>query len=95
MTMYKIWSSPKFKKDLRRIAKRGYDTDRLQEAIDLLASGELMPKRYKDHALQGNWVGFRECHISADWLLVYKKINSDKLILALSRTGTHVDLFKK
>ena len=59
-----------------------------------LASGEQLPEKNKDHALTGNWVGHRECHIQPDWLLVYRMEN-DLLVLTLARTGTHSDLFGK
>ena len=64
----------------------------LTGVIKLLAAGETLPKKFKDHDLSGDYIGCRECHITPDWLLVYR-INQDKLILVLSRTGTHSDLF--
>jgi len=60
--------------------------------VDILQAGESLPEKYRDHALTGNFVGHRECHIAPDWLLVYK-IENDILILTLTRTGTHADLF--
>lgn len=84
--------SNRFRKDLRLAAKRGYDLSLLQTAVDLLASGVPLPEKYRDHALIGNFSGFRECHILPDWLLIYR-IEKDTLILFLSRTGTHADLF--
>jgi mRNA interferase YafQ len=66
----------------------------LAEVITLLAKGEPLPGKYKDHALLGNFKGLRECHITADWLLLYE-IDDDKLYLYLTRTGTHSDLFEK
>ena len=64
----------------------------LDQVVDFLAKGELLPEKYKDHALSGDYVGFRECHITPDWLLVYA-IKNETLVLTLSRTGTHSDLF--
>lgn len=64
----------------------------LTGVIKLLAAGETLPKKFKDHNLSGDYIGCRECHITPDWLLVYR-ISQDKLILVLSRTGTHSDLF--
>lgn len=84
----------KFKKDYRRIIKRGYRIENFQEVINILAAGEELPPQYKDHPLQGNFKGCRECHIEPDWLLIYK-ISGDSLILYLMRTGTHSDLFDK
>jgi mRNA interferase YafQ len=81
-----------FKKDYKRIVKRGYDVRRLERVIDILASGNELPEEYKDHDLIGNYSGCRECHIAPDWLLVYE-INNTELLLILTRTGTHSDLF--
>ena len=77
---------------LKRAEKRGYNLALLTEAIKILANGEELPARYRDHNLSGNYVKFRECHITPDWLLVYELTESD-LILYLTRTGTHSDLF--
>lgn len=92
--MYNVKPSTKFKKDVKRIARRGYDLSPLTIAIKILADTGTLPAAYKDHALTGNWIGHRECHIASDWLLVYK-IEGDILVLTLTRTGTHADLFKK
>lgn len=81
-----------FKKDYKRIKKRGYDTRLLEKVIGLLADGQSLPKEYKDHALSGDYSGCRECHIAPDWLLVYEVVEQD-LLLYLMRTGTHSDLF--
>ena len=81
-----------FKKDYKRIIKRGYDSRLLEAAISILAEGKPLPKEYHDHPLVGNYVGYRECHITPDWLLIYK-INDKELLLFLTRTGTHSDLF--
>lgn len=81
-----------FKKDFKRIVKRGYDIRLLEEVIEILASGRELPPKYKDHALIGDYADCRECHIAPDWLLVYQ-IDGNELILYLTRTGTHSDLF--
>jgi mRNA interferase YafQ len=91
--MYEVKPSSKFKKDLKRAAKRGYNIPLLTMAIKLLASTGTLSATYKDHALSGNWAGHRECHITPDWLLIYK-IEKDILILTLTRTGPHSDLFR-
>lgn len=72
--------------------KRGYNMALLQEVVDLLASGEPLPDKYRDHSLTGDYNGYRECHVLPDWLLIYR-IENDLLILGLTRTGTHSDLF--
>ena len=74
--------------------KRHLEIDLLDDIIRKLASSEQLPGKNKDHALSGNWVGHRECHIQSDWLLVYR-IEDDLLLLTLTRTGTHSDLFGK
>lgn len=81
-----------FKKDYKRIKKRGYDTRLLEKTITLLAEGQVLPAEYKDHALSGDYSGCRECHIAPDWLLVYEVIDRE-LLLYLTRTGTHSDIF--
>lgn len=90
--MLEIVLSNRFKKDLKLTAKQGYNLESLNDVVNLLAAQEKLPEKYKDHELIGNYVGFRECHIQPDWLLVYR-IQSDALILFLSRTGTHSDSF--
>ena len=74
--------------------KRNLNISLLKEVVTLLSMGEKLPEKYRDHALTGNWVGHRECHISPDWLLIYR-IENDILVLTLSRTGSHSDLLDK
>ena len=81
-----------FKKDCKRIKKRGYDISRLEKIVELLANEVPLPEQFKDHNLSGNYNGFRECHIAPDWLLIYQ-VNNNELVLVLSRTGSHSDLF--
>jgi len=81
-----------FKKDYKRIKKRGYDTRLLKRVIELLVEGRGLPLEYKDHPLSGNYSGCRECHIAPDWLLVYEVVEKE-LLLYLTRTGTHSDIF--
>lgn len=81
-----------FKRDYKRIRKRGYDIRRLENIIEMLAKEQALPQECCDHDLGGNWSGFRECHIEPDWLLVYT-IDHNDLVLILSRTGSHSDLF--
>lgn len=72
--------------------KRGYRMELLESVVDTLASGEALDEKYRDHPLSGNYAGCRECHITPDWLLIYE-IDGTKLLLYLTRTGTHSDLF--
>lgn len=81
-----------FKRDFKRIKKRGYNMGLLEKVVEILANGNGLPPEYKDHALYGDYTGCRECHITPDWLLIYE-INNGELILYLTRTGTHSDLF--
>ena len=90
--MYSIRPTTRFQKDLKRIEKRGYNISLLTEVIKKLAKGEQLPEKNKDHNLFGEYAGCRECHITPDWLLIYE-IADDELILYLTRTGTHSDLF--
>ena len=64
----------------------------LEEVIDTLLQEKTLDAKYRDHPLSGNYIGFRECHVLSDWLLIYA-INRDQLLLTASRTGTHSDLF--
>ena len=90
--MLKIIPSNRFKRDLKLLAKRRYNLDLLDEIVEKLAREEPLEEKNKDHALTGNYIGFRECHIKPDWLLIYR-IDEGDLILFLSRTGSHSDLF--
>ena len=72
--------------------KRGLDVALIDEVVDVLRSGGVLPERYRDHALIGKFQGFRECHIKPDWLLIYL-IEDDILTLTLVDTGTHADIF--
>lgn len=84
--------SNKFKKDYKTIIKRGYNPQLLQNVLTILCNEQPLPAKYKDHSLSGNYAGHRECHITPDWLLIYK-IEQNILTLTLTRTGTHSDLF--
>lgn len=90
--MYKVIPTSRFKKDLKAVKKRGYNLSLLEAVVEKLKNGEALPAANRDHDLHGNFEGFRECHITPDWLLVYAK-KDDVLVLSLSRTGTHSDLF--
>lgn len=90
--MLKIVSTNRFNRDLKLAARRGYRMELLEEVVDQLAARHPLDPKYKDHVLTGNYSGFRECHITPDWLLIYQ-VKETELILILSRTGTHSDLF--
>ena len=83
-----------FKKDLKLAKKQNKDLGKLFEVIDILANGETLDAKYKDHSLTGNYRGTRECHVEPDWLLIYE-IRGDVLVLMHYRLGSHSELFKK
>lgn len=93
MSLKVIWTN-QFKKDQKRAIRRKKNIELLDDIIRKLSKNEALPEKNKDHALSGNWSGYRECHIQPDWLLVYY-IENDILVLTLVRTGTHSDLFGK
>lgn len=93
-TRYIVKVTTQFKKDYKLAIKRGMDIGLLEDVIAELASGIPLPEKNRDHALTGNWTGHRECHILPDWLLIYR-IDDNILVLTLSRTGSHSDLFSK
>ena len=90
--MLDVVFSTRFKKDLKLAKKRGYNLDLLDEVVVKLQNRETLPPKNCDHDLTGDYIGFRECHILPDWLLVYR-VDEEELLLFLSRTGTHSDLF--
>ena len=90
--MLDLVTTTQFRKDLKKLRKRGADMQKLDDVLQMLCVEKQLPERYRDHALVGDYIGFRECHIMPDWLLVYA-IDKGKLILTASRTGSHSDLF--
>lgn len=84
--------SAQFRRDVKRVEKRGKDLVKLRELLVLLMQRSDLPAKYRDHPLKGDWNGFRDAHIEPDWLLIYR-IQGDELQLA--RTGSHADLFQK
>ena len=92
--MYKIVYTNRMKKDAKLMRKRGKYMNKLIEVLALLAEGNPLPAKYKDHQLSGNLSDFRECHIEPDWLLMYQ-IYDDILIISATATGSHADLLGK
>ncbi len=86
-----ITRTSNFKKDFKRMQKRGYVMQRLFALIQFLVEGKKLDERHRDHLLHGNYEGNRECHVEPDWLLIYTITEEE---LGLTRTGTHSDLFK-
>ena len=90
--MLSIFYSSQFKQDHKTVKKRGYDMKLMTDVIDLLITGKPLPAKYKEHPLKGKYSGQKGCHITPDSLLIYK-IDGGCLILTMTRTGTHSDLF--
>ncbi|RDU63210.1 type II toxin-antitoxin system YafQ family toxin [Helicobacter didelphidarum] len=89
--MYQVDFSTQFKKDYKKIVKQGHK-EMVDSLIEKLANGEILESKYKDHVLQGNYQGYRECHIKPDLLLIYKK-NENLLLLTCMRIGSHSEVF--
>ena len=89
---YIVKPTSKFRKEYKQIEKRNQDMSLLDDVISKLATGVPLPVHNRDHALTGNWIGHRGCHIQPDWVLIYR-IYEDVLVLTLTRTGSHGDLF--
>ncbi|MBQ8508363.1 MAG: type II toxin-antitoxin system YafQ family toxin [Clostridia bacterium] len=90
--MLTIKKTTKFKKEFKAAVKRGCNIAVFEFVVNELANERKLDEKYHDHALTGNYTGFRECHLAPDWLLVYE-IDHGQLVLTLSRTGSHSDLF--
>lgn len=90
--MLTLETTAQFRRDYKRVKKRGYDLALLENVIDALLNGEKLAERHRDHPFTGPWEAYRECHILPDWLLIYR-VDGARLILVAARTGTHVDLF--
>lgn len=89
--MRALVASTRFRKDVKLAEKRGKDLAKLRAVLTLLAHDEPLPPEYRDHALRGDWNGFRDLHIEPDWLLLYRLLGAE---VQLARTGTHSDLFR-
>ena len=91
--MLDVYIRSQFKKDYQRMLRqKGCTAAQFKIVLDYLVNEKPLPEKYKDHALSNNWAGFRECHIRPDWLLIYK-IEKERLVLTLTRTGSHSELF--
>ena len=93
--LLKLAPSTKFKKDLKRVTKQGKNRELIDGIIEKLQRKEPLPQKNCDHSLVGGYRGYRECHITPDWLLIYRIINNNFVeLLELTRTGSHSELFK-
>jgi len=84
-------ASRQFKRDVKRMGKRGKNLARLRAVMDLLIDGKPLPGHYRDHPLRGEFAGSRDCHVEPDWILIY---TIDGNLVRFERTGTHADLFR-
>ena len=90
--MYRLEYTTHFKKDLKTCKKRGLELHLLQRVIDILQETGTLPNQYRPHKLSGKFEGLWECHIKSDWLLIWQQ-NDTELVLIMTDTGTHADLF--
>ena len=90
---YRVFKTKRFRKNLKKMLRRGKDVNKINDVILKLARGETLPPKYRDHALSGDLDGLRDCHIENDWVLFYFYTTNGELILTLTDTGTHSDLF--
>lgn len=91
--MLTVKFTTRFKKDYKKAIKRSCDMNLFEYIVTELANQRPLPEKFSDHALSGEYEGFRECHIQPDWLLIYF-VENDILTLTLARTGSHSDLFE-
>ena len=89
---YRIVATKRFQKDVKRCVKRNLPMERLKETIKLLESTGELPPKYKPHKLSGQYEGKWECHVMPDWLLIWEQ-HDDELVLVMTNTGTHSDVF--
>ncbi len=88
--MLDVRATSRFKKDVKKAERQGKPMAKLGEVVDRLRDEEELEPHLRDHALTGNYVDHRECHLAPDWLLIYKIEDG---FLALVRTGSHSELF--
>ena len=89
--MHEILRTSQFRRDVKLVQKRGMDTDLFRSVIEILAQGQPLSAKHKDHQLKGAFKDCRECHFEPDWLLTYRVEGN---VLQLVRTGTHSDLLR-
>ena len=92
--MFDIERTNQFKKDFKLIVKRKYDIRKIETLFELLITGKKLPNKYSEHPLKGNYIGALDCHIEPDWIVIFKR-NKTKKLITLIRTGTHSDIFKQ
>ena len=90
---YGIRKTSRYKKSLKKVLRRGKDIKKISTVVRMLAMGETLPPQYRDHPLSGDLEGLRDCHIENDWVLLYFYTTTGELVLTLTDTGTHSDLY--
>jgi len=90
--MYQFKTTNRFEKDLKKAVKSGKDVEKIKIIMKNIIDGKTLPQNFIDHKLEGNYTGYRECHIEPDWLLIYK-IDKKAMEVVFVRTGTHSELF--
>ena len=91
--MRTIERTGRFRRDFRRVAKGRYGRNLstvLEEALEELVQDRPLARRYEDHALTGDWVDYRDCHLRPDLVLIYRLLGFDTLLRA--RIGSHSEL---
>jgi mRNA interferase YafQ len=83
-------TSSKFRRDVKRLEKRGKDMRKLRAIMAILIEEQPLPSAHLDHPLRGNWHGFRDLHVEPDWILIYRVVGHE---VQFARSGTHSDLF--
>ena len=91
MAILAVRQATAFRRDVRRLGRRGADLAKLEKVVALLAAKKPLEPRHRDHPLSGDWKSFRDCHVEPDWVLIYR-VEGNELLLA--RTGSHADLFE-
>jgi mRNA interferase YafQ len=92
--MYSIRTTAQFRRDVKRCQRQGKDMSLFKVLNETLIAGQTLPEKYRDHALMGNWRGHRDCHITPDWLLIYR-IDTDEQEIEYVRMGSHAELFNQ
>jgi mRNA interferase YafQ len=92
--MYSIRTTAQFRRDVKRCQRQGKDMSLFKVLNETLIAGQTLPEKYRDHALMGNWRGHRDCHITPDWLLIYR-IDADEQEIEYVRMGSHAELFNQ
>lgn len=90
--MYRIEVSNKFKQSLKKLRKGGINLKPINDVINILSKGEILPAKYKNHPLRGKLKGYYDCHVLPDLVLIYK-IEKERLVLILLDIDTHSNLF--